>query len=53
MSVFELAQRVYETLKIAWLVNIRRFDQYYQPGEITSQVSVLIIGYLVAVSYEL
>ena len=29
------------------------FDQYYQPGKINSQVSVLIIEYLVALSFEL
>ena len=30
---------------------IRCFDQNYQPGEIALQVSVLIIKYLVAVSF--
>ena len=29
------------------------FDQHHQPGKITSQVSFLIIGHLVAVSFEL
>ena len=29
------------------------FDQYEQPGKITSQLSVLMIKYLVAVSFEL
>ena len=33
--------------------NICFFDQHYQPGTITSQVSVLMIEYLVAVSFEL
>ena len=33
--------------------NICFFDQHYQPGKINSQVSVLMIEYLVAVSYEL
>ena len=32
--------------------NICYFDQNYQPGKITLQVSVLIIKYLVAVSFE-
>ena len=31
--------------------NIRCFDQNYQPGKITLQVSVLIIKHLVAVSF--
>ena len=31
--------------------NIRCFDQDYQPGKITLQVSVLIIKYLVAMSF--
>ena len=31
--------------------NIRCFDQNYQPGKITLQVSVLIIKYLVAMSF--
>ena len=31
--------------------NIRCFDQNYQPGKIALQVSVLIIKYLVAVSF--
>ena len=31
--------------------NMRCFDQNYQPGKITLQVSVLIIKYLVAVSF--
>ena len=29
------------------------FDQYYQPGKITSQVSVMMIEHLVAMSFEL
>ena len=29
------------------------FDQHYQPGKLTSQVSVLMIEYLVSVSFEL
>ena len=29
------------------------FDQYYQPSKITSQVSVLMIKHLVAMSFEL
>ena len=33
--------------------NIRSFDQNYQPGKITLQVSVLMIKYLVAVSFQL
>ena len=33
--------------------NICFFNQHYQPGKITSQVSVLMIEYLVAVSFEL
>ena len=32
--------------------NIRYFDQNYQPGKINLQVSVLIIKYLVAMSFE-
>ena len=32
--------------------NIYCFDQNYQLGEITLQVSVLLIKYLVAVSFE-
>ena len=31
--------------------SITCFDQNYQPGKITLQVSVLIINYLVAVSF--
>ena len=31
--------------------NIRCFDQNYQPGKITLHISVLIIKYLVAVSF--
>ena len=30
---------------------IRCFDQNYQPGKITLQISVLIIKYLVALSF--
>ena len=33
--------------------NIHCFYQHYQPGKITLYFSVLIIGYLVATSYEL
>ena len=33
--------------------NICFFNQHYQPGKITSQVLVLMIEYLVAVSFEL
>ena len=33
--------------------NICFFDQSYQPGKIISQVSILMIKYLVAVSFEL
>ena len=33
-------------------INIHCFNQNYQPGNITLQVSVLIIKYLVAVSFE-
>ena len=29
------------------------FDQHYQQGKMTSQVSVLIIEYLASVSFEL
>ena len=32
--------------------NIHRSYQHYQPGKITLQVSVLMIEYLVATSYE-
>ena len=31
--------------------NVRCFDQNYEPGKITLQVSVLIIKHLVAVSF--
>ena len=33
--------------------NIHRFYQHYQPAKINLQVSVLMIEYLVATSYEL
>ena len=33
--------------------NVCFFDQHYQPFKITSQVSVLMTEYLVAVSFEL
>ena len=33
--------------------NIHRSYQQYQPGKITLQVSVMMIEYLVATSYEL
>ena len=33
--------------------NIRCFDQNYQPGKMTLQVPVLMIKYLVDVSFEL
>ena len=33
--------------------NIRRFDQKYQPNEMTLPVSILMIKYLVVVSLEL
>ena len=33
--------------------NIHCFDQKYQPGNITLQISVLIIKYLAAVSFGL
>ena len=33
--------------------NIHCSYQHYQPGEITLQVSMLMIEYLVSVSYEL
>ena len=33
--------------------HIRFFDQHYKPGKITSQVSFLMIEYLVGVSFEL
>ena len=33
--------------------NIYFFDQHYQPGKMTSQVSTLMIEYLAAVSFEL
>ena len=36
-----------------WCANLCFFYQHYQPGKATSQVSVLMIEYLVVVSFEL